>query len=83
MKRRYVVEQYTGGTPKPVTSTSYQDPEEALDNFSTLLHVAGHTTDKVNLILHQFTVILMMGGFGFSAPDPDFNGSVEIMVKEK
>lgn len=81
MKRRYVIEQYTGGARKPLTSTTHEDPEDALNNFTSLLSAAGHDEWHIRKQLHTWTAALMKGANGFAVLDPDLKGSVEISIR--
>jgi hypothetical protein len=78
-KPRYTVDHRRGR--EVVWSNTVEDPEEALDSFVNALIADGHGTDSIALAMRTWTVVLMMGGNGYSRMDPDLKGTTSISIK--
>jgi hypothetical protein len=79
MARRYYVDQ-RNAAGKRITSVTYDRPEEALASFAAALAGAGHDDATVQAWLNSWATVLMSGGQGISALDPDLRGMIEIHI---
>lgn len=79
MTRKYAVTQ-RDGQGQTITRVLYEDPEQALEQFTRSLHGAGHDEPTTEKQLTVLTVMLLAGSTGCEVLDPDLTGSTSLRI---